>query len=300
MRSTLAAVMLVGLAAVGCGESGTTASVGSKACMSLASCDLFDFNVSQCSFGAALLGSDYWSNVFKIEPEQVTCLAAAGSDCDAARKCLNKGAAPATCSGGRSCEGTVLVLCEDNLAAPGTRGTRRFDCASANLSCIANGATLDCGTASCSGLNASCSGNDLLYCQGDGVQRRYPCSESNATCVTTGIAPHCRGTGAACSQQSGNPLQPPPIRCDGTKVVFCVDGQEAPFDCGPYGLGCFANANDADFGCAFGNACDDDYNATCDANAKLTFCNGGNVDVFDCKGAGYSSCSPNDGGACIK
>ena len=46
MRSTLAAVMLVGLAAVGCGENGTTASVGSKACMSLASCDLFDFNVS--------------------------------------------------------------------------------------------------------------------------------------------------------------------------------------------------------------------------------------------------------------
>lgn len=292
--------LLVALAftAIACGKE-TTSSVGSRACVSVASCQLFDVNVSNCSFGVHLLGIDYVSNAFKITPEQVTCIAAAGSNCDNARRCLNNGNAPSSCSGGRLCEGTTLIMCEDNLAAPGTPGTRRFDCASVGLSCIANGNTLDCGTASCSGLNASCSGNDLIYCDGSGVQKKYPCGDYKATCITQGIVPHCRGTGPACSQTSNNPFNPPTIRCDGTKIVYCVDGQEAYLDCGTYGLGCFSDGDNG-YQCAFGAECDQGYDATCAADGKLTFCNGGKVDTFDCKGAGYASCDPDEGGRCVK
>lgn len=298
MKKVLVGVLLA-VAMAGCG-SGTSASVGSRACIAVASCGLFDVSLNSCSFGIHLLGNEVVSNSFKLTTTQVQCVASAGSNCDAARKCFNNGNAPATCTtGSRSCEGSTLVLCEPNLSAPGTPGTRRYDCANAGLQCITNGNNLDCGTASCAGINASCSGTDLLYCDSN-IQRAYPCGDFNATCVTTGLAPHCRGSGAACSQGGANPLNPPRIRCDGAKIISCVDGQEAATDCGIYGLGCFANLNGNAFECAFDDQCDQSYNSTCSADGVLTFCNGGKVDTFSCKSNGYSACAPDNGGRCIK
>lgn len=284
--------------ATGCGSE-SSASAGAKACVALTSCGIVATNLTSCTYSVHTLGLDYIANAIHASQAQATCVANAGADCDAVRKCLNNGAAPASCNGGRSCEGNTIVLCENNLAGPNMMGQRRYDCSNGGLQCIANGATIECGSASCSGLNASCNGTKLDYCPGNGVETQLDCSNFSGTCNTATVA-HCRGTGATCSQTSINPFDPPRIRCQGKQVVFCLDGQEGFLDCGRFGLGCFPNINGHDFDCGVGGECDTNYNATCANDGTLTYCNAGKVDTFNCKGQGYTSCSPDGGGRCVK
>jgi hypothetical protein len=281
----------------GCGSSSSvvTGASGSRACVTSAACGLLD-GVSLCTSGVAGVNNDRIAVGARTSAATVNCLAAAGTDCVAARKCLDGGATPSPCTVGSapSCAGNQLVRCSQEAGTGGMGGTTEFDCAGAGLVCVTgtNG-VVDCGIGSCSGLSANCVGDKLQYCA-TGIVRELDCGEAKATCVSTGV-PHCRGTGAPCSQTSLDPLDPPALRCDGTRVVTCVDGQEASFDCATLQLGCYANVNRKAFGCALGNQCDPtSFSDTC-AGLKLSYCDDGVPATFDCGAAGFKNC---DSGRC--
>lgn len=300
MKRVLLAFALV---AVGCGDSKVTQQSGAAACITAAACGIVDIGVSACSQAVAQINDPSVSVRIHLSPGQVNCIANAGSDCAAAKKCLANGMTPAECSGlSSSCAGNVWQTCS---AAAGTgtasQGMQLFDCGQVGQMCVANGNNVDCGYGTCSGSSKACvspdgtSGGNLLEQCDNGILRREDCTRIDASCNPSGIlGPHCRGNGPACS--SG--VLDGPLRCDGSVLVSCVDGAEARFDCASLRLGCFAKAGGGGFGCAAGNECDPgNYPITC-VGSTLKFCNNGKVQTFDCASAGFSTCSPNNGGSC--
>jgi hypothetical protein len=196
--------------------------------------------------------------------------------------------------GPQSCNGTFLQSCS---SSGGQNFTTQFDCATYGQMCVSGKQNVACGIGTCTGLSANCSGAVLQTCDGNGVLNALDCSALNSTCaVTIGIG-HCRGTGPSCQTGLGNSNNS--LRCDGeNKIVYCFDGQEAEFDCSTIQTKCFANAKGHNADCALGNACDPgSYSPTC-SGTKLTFCNNGRVDTFDCAGGGWTGCDPDNGGRC--
>jgi hypothetical protein len=179
-------------------------------------------------------------------------------------------------------------------------GLKLFDCSIATGETCVLAGTAQCGIGTCSkNGDTTCMGNILQTCQ-NGVLRNTDCTKTNSVCAVTNIGPisisHCRGSGASCTQSDSSKG----LRCDGNKVVYCYDGQEAEVDCSQYHLSCIPNANaSGNFGCAQGSECDpSNFNETC-TGSVFTFCNAGKIDTFDCVGHGYASCDAANNGGCV-
>lgn len=297
---------LIIVAAASCGNKGVTTQSGAAACITAAACGIVDAGVSQCTQFVALVNDPSTAAAAHISASEVLCLANAGSDCTAAKKCLGGNNTPAVCSGvADSCNGNIWQSCTDAAGTGGMKGMQQFDCASSGELCVANGNNVDCGFGTCSGGQPSCVGPDgnpggnlVQSCQ-NGITKHQDCTLFNASCNPSGLlGAHCRGNGPACSSPSfGNNT----LRCDGTVLVSCLDGQEAKRDCAPFNLGCYPNPNGAaGFSCAAGNECDaNSFTSSC-VGTKLTFCNDGKIDQIDCAASGFSTCNPNNGGSCSK
>jgi hypothetical protein len=288
------------LAAAGCGD-GVTATSGAAACNTAAACGILPggniIGISACTQFIQAVNEPEGANFVHIDPDEVNCLAEAGSDCDRARACLNYGQTAASCSGtSQMCDGNTWVSCDGLTGINGNNGTRRFKCSSLNAgaSCLVANGQADCGYATCAIGFPTCDGDVLETCT-TGIRQRYDCGRTNSTCVPgAGLSQaHCRGTGPGCSG-TGN------LRCDGTFVVSCSDGQEARYDCKRQNLGCFEHANTRGVDCALGEECDPaDFAAECNG-LKLTYCNKGRRSQINCGDYGFNGCTPNMGGRCTK
>jgi hypothetical protein len=278
---------------VGCGGGidHITASTGAKACATISSCGVG--GVTSCTRFITSVNNDSTAPLTHFSASEVSCLASAGADCDAARRCLNGGKTPSPCTGAsNSCSGNVLISCSPLGGSNGTSGTIQFDCGAYGQMCVANNNRIDCGFGSCSGLSAQCVGNVLQTCDGS-IVHQVDCSQYSAVCVSSGI-PSCRGVGAACDKGQANGS----IRCDGNTLVICADGQEARFSCGSIEEGCFPNADGTGFGCAAGGDCTPtSFSPTC-TGTTLHFCNNGKSDTLDCASIGFHGCSADNGGKC--
>lgn len=294
-------LLALSLVVVGCGSSKVTQQSGAAACITAAACGIIDTGVSSCTQVVGFINDSAVQADAHLSASQVNCIANAGSDCAQAKKCLANGMTPAACSGGgASCDGNVWQACTTLAGSGGNQGMQLFDCGDVGQMCVANNGNVDCGFGTCSGGTPSCvtpdgmpGGNLLQHCD-NGILKRDDCTRLGASCNPSGV-PHCRGDGPACSAPS---VFNPTLRCDGSVLVTCVDGGEARYDCAKLGLGCFANVGGNGFGCAAGNDCDpENFTATC-VGTKLSFCNQGKIQTTDCKSAGFTTCSPNNGGSC--
>lgn len=302
MTTKLSLVTL--LLVAGCGNSTVTQQSGAAACITASGCNILPGGISACTQSVVLVNEPSIAAGAHLSPATVNCIAAAGSDCAAAKKCLGGGATPASCSGNAtSCVGNSWQQCNLAAGSGGNGGVEVYDCSSVGQMCVTNNGSTDCGFGTCSTGAATCvtpdgtaGGNLVQSCNG-GIIKRQDCTSYDASCNPSGIlGAHCRGNGAACAATS---ITDNTIGCDGSVLRLCADGQEERYDCGKVNLGCFMNpSNGVKFGCFAGNACDpNNYSATC-VGTKLTFCNKGLVQTADCASAGFSTCNPNGGGSC--
>jgi hypothetical protein len=292
--------------AAGCG-SGVTQQSGAAACITASACGIFSGGISACTQVIEYVNDPAFVSVFhlKFTAAEVNCIASAGHDCVAAKRCLANGMTPAPCSGnGASCMGNQLQQCTAAAGSGGNNmGTQIFDCSAIGEMCLASGNNVDCGYGTCSGGTASCvnaagaaNGNLVQTCD-NGILQRQDCARVGASCNPSGVlGAHCRGNGPSCSAPS---ITNNSLRCEGSVLVSCLDGQEGRYDCGQLNLGCFPNpGGNAGFNCYAGNDCDpNNYMATC-VGTKLSFCNKGKVQTVDCGGAGFTGCNPQGGGSC--
>jgi hypothetical protein len=298
-------IFVLGLVAVaGCG-SGVNGSSGAAACATASTCGLIAGGISQCTTTIAQVNDPNTAAAVKINAAQVNCIAAAGANCDAARKCLNGGQTPAACTGNsQSCTGNVLTTCDSVTGTNNNNGTRQYDCTSEGSGqiCIVSNGNTDCGVGTCSGYTTRCTGNVLQTCGfTDSIEHDLDCSKNGSTCEPSGLAPHCRGTGATCSTTDVAGA----LRCDGHFLVSCVDGQEAKEDCSRFNLGCFPAPagstlpGQTGFSCSLGSDCTSvTGSVTCEGNI-LHFCNNGKFDTLDCGANGFVGCDATAGGRCM-
>jgi hypothetical protein len=293
-------ILAVGLL-VGCSGGNTvTPANGVAACATASSCDLLgQGGIQSCASNVLAINNPALVAFFRVplSGSQVNCLAQAGKDCDAARKCLNNGMPPTSCSGTgpQSCVNmTTLQSCSTEN---GGNYTTQFDCSFYGEMCLSNNNKVACGTGTCSTAGSSCMVNVLQTCDANGFYHQTDCAQVGSTCVAGAVTSHCRGTGPTCTGPAFG-LGDNSLRCDGDKLVNCFDSQEAPFDCTTLQTHCFANAKGVHAACALGNACDPaNYQVVC-MGTKLQFCNNGKVDTFDCAGGGWTTCKPDNGGSC--
>jgi hypothetical protein len=294
-RAGLALIFLVG-----CSNNNTvTSSSATKACVTATACGLVAGGVSQCTANALAVNNPLVAAVVYFSPQIVNCVAAAGSNCDNARKCLNGGQTPAACTGtSQACMGTVRTSCMD--LGGGGNMTTQFDCGDIAQMCVVNtaGTVASCGYGTCAGASTMCTGTKVQSCS-NGIVEQADCADFGSTCVVGALGnAHCRGTGATCQSTLTGDLIGNPLRCDGTVLVRCADSMESKFDCSSQNQKCVANVNNEAFGCALGSDCETaTFSATCAAN-KLTYCNDGIISTFDCGSVGFKGCSPDGGGKC--
>jgi hypothetical protein len=297
MRKLSLLVLLV----AGCGNSSVTQESGAAACVTAAACNIIAGGVSACTEIIAFVNDPDSASRAHISPSEVNCIANAGHDCVAAKKCFAGGQTPALCSGNsESCVGNVWQSCDALAGSGGNNGVQTFDCAAYGQMCLANNGNVDCGYGTCAtgssmcvGADGASSGNFVQTCEG-GILHRTDCSKLSATCNPSGVA-HCRGNGDACAAPS---FTNDTLGCDGNVLLHCLDGQQAREDCGRYNLGCYPRPNGNGFGCFAGNECDPgNYGATC-VGTTLTFCNNGKIQSVDCGSFGFTTCNPNAGGSC--
>lgn len=298
-----AIVVALVVAVAGCGNPGVTQQSGAAACLAASACGILVGGVSACTQVIAFVNDPAVAASAHVSAAEINCIASAGHDCAAAKRCLGNNAMPASCNGNSdACNGNLWQSCTNAAGAGGNKGVQIFDCASVGRTCVANNGAVDCGFGTCSGGMSSCVGPDgsangnLVQRCTNGILQREDCTRTNATCNPSGIfGAHCRGNGPGCMSPS---LTNNTLRCEGAVLVSCADGQESRYDCGQLNLGCFPNPNGTGFGCFGGNACDpNNFTASC-SGTKLTFCNKGQVQTADCAGAGFAACSPNGGGSC--
>lgn len=292
-------ILVAAVTVMGCGSNGAvTADNGVKACAVASACKLGGVSpsVSQCSAQVAGVNEVFAARAAGISAEEVNCLANAGKDCDAARRCFNDGQEPQACTGSsESCDGTKLKTCSTATGTGGNRATATFDCSQVGEMCVASGNTIGCGLGTCSGAS-TCQGDLLMQCD-RGLLHSVDCGVFNSTCaVTLGIA-HCRGKGPSCTGDTLNPFAKP-LRCDGSALIYCFDGQEARFDCASEQTGCFANVKGQSYGCALGNECDPSTATTSCTGTVLSFCNNGKNAQLDCSKLGFTQCQAANGGSC--
>jgi hypothetical protein len=289
------------LLVAGCGNNSVTQQSGAAACITASACGVIAGGASSCTQFIAYVNNGEIASRAHISPSQVNCIAAAGSDCIAAKKCLAGNQTPAVCSGSsESCVGNVWQSCNVETGSGGNNGTQIFDCAAYNQMCVVMNGNIDCGYGTCApgagmcvGSDGVSSGNFVQSCDG-GILHRTDCTRVSASCNPSGVA-HCRGNGDACAAPS---LTNDTLGCDGSVLLHCLDGQKAREDCSQYNLGCFPRFNGTGFGCFAGNECDPgNYPASC-VGKVLKFCNNGKVETADCGAAGFANCNPNFGGSC--
>ena len=263
----------------GTGSAGNplTADQIEKACVAVYSCDfqaLGGKTVNDCM--TKLSDGDTLASYYR--PDQIRCLAAAGSDCTAALACIGMSIGSAgSCSDITACNGSVFHSCQ---------GGRSFDtqCAgglyfTSDTTCLATGGTHTCGLATCTQTSTTCDGTRLVHCNGS-LETVFDCGPYGMTCDGS---PSCVGAGAACSAAS----------CQGTSWVRCEGGHEARVDCAAALQG--GTCVDATTGCGFAATCADSSPATCNGNV-LTACVLGTPMTLDCVAAGYQGCSA---GECV-
>jgi hypothetical protein len=276
---------------------------GAAACATATACGLVDpvsaHGVSGCTVQALSTNDPIIAAASHISSSIVNCIAAAGANCAAAKRCLGGGATPAACTGNSaSCTGTVLSFCADAAGTGGQRAMQKFNCGEVGQMCVVTGATADCGVASCAPGAGGCVGTRIQACQ-NGILKEYDCALYGSTCVVGALnVAHCRGTGAPCLTQGFSPIGNP-LRCEGNVLVRCADSQEARMDCGVDNQLCVAGVTGEPFGCALGSSCTPgSYSATC-AGLVLGYCNDGVISSFDCGAYGFKGCSPQNGGTCV-
>lgn len=294
----------------GCGNhSGpVTQQLGAAACITAHACGLGLLgDVSECSEMISYVNDSQYAVTFRLTPSQVGCIAAAGADCAAAKRCLAGGRTPAACpTVGESCSGDSWQSCTSVAGSGGKFGVRTFDCAAYGQRCIAIGTTADCGfggcmsgetPATCVTADGSPGGNFAETCLGYGTLHRRDCVLLDASCNSSGaLGGHCRGNGPTCAAA---PLgSDDTLGCDGTVLLHCLDGQQAREDCSRYGLGCFARLTGGGYGCFAGDECDPFNPAASCAGKSLSFCNNGKMQTFDCGAAGFATCDASNGGSC--
>ena len=297
----------------GCGPS-ITASSGAAACIVASSCGLVGTSASSCTAfissindpSLALLEdieNPIGGGVSHISPAQVNCIASAGTDCAKAKACLDNGMTPAACSGNsNSCMGTFIVSCSahDGIERQQRPVRVRLLDAGRGLHLPGGQRRRRLRHATCGGGNPTqCMGNIIQGCK-DGIFEQVDCATFSSTCVTAGLEAHCRGSGASCSTNATANNPAAAIRCDGSVLVTCSDGQEARYDCGRQNLGCFPNpGGNGGFDCYAGSDCDSTtFTSTCSGNT-LTFCNKGKIDTFNCGFNGFTGCDAG-AGTCSK
>jgi hypothetical protein len=306
MRRLLALTTLpvVVLAAACNNDQTVNSATGVAACATAIACNIVDavstHGISGCTAQALSTNDVVVAAASHFSTEIVNCIAAAGSNCDAAKKCLGGGETPAACTGSSSsCSGAVLSFCSQAAGSGGNMGVQKFNCGDVAEMCVVNNNAAECGVGSCAAGGGMCVGTKVQSCN-NGILQQYDCASYGDTCVSGALnIPHCRGTGPSCQTQGlgflGNAL-----RCDGNVLVRCADSQEARFDCAVQNRLCVANVNGEAFGCAHGSSCNPStYSATC-AGAVLSYCNDGVIGTYDCAAAGFKGCSPNNGGTCTQ
>lgn len=293
------------------GNGPVTTQSAAAACITASACDIPIFvaggsDVTNCVGLVPYVNNPERALGLLLTPSRVNCVAAAGSDCAAAKRCLAGGNTPKTCTTvGESCDGNTWTSCLLALGSGGSFGERTFDCAAYGLLCIGKGGSADCGVAGCMPDAGACvtadnmpGGNFVTGCYGQGTLKLRDCGRLAATCVPAGLTSpaHCRGNGATCTAPPGGADDT--VGCDGNVLLHCLDGQEGREDCGQYGLGCFPRLSGGGYACLAGVDCDPYATSPTCAGKALTFCNNGKMQTFDCGAAGFATCNPNNGGSC--
>jgi hypothetical protein len=290
------AYMSLLLLSAACSSNSISTANGVAACAAVSACNLLgQSDVQACANEVAIINDEQLAALLHIpvSAAQVNCLAAAGPNCDAAKKCLNDGQVPGTCtgSGGQTCNGTVMTSCD---SSHGAGFTTTFDCATYGEMCLVGSNRAECGSGTCAATGSTCNGTSIQTCDNNGVYTLFDCAQEGAICIAGPIAV-CRGSGPACTASSSADQS---LRCDGNVLVNCVNQQEASFDCARTGTQCFDNAKGQHAACALGNTCNpDNYAATC-SGTVLSFCNDGKPDTYDCASGGFTTCNPANGGKC--
>ena len=141
-------------------------------------------------------------------------------------------------------------------------GIQLYDCSSVGEMCVTNNGNTDCGYGTCCGGRSShlrdaptaataatwCSAATTASCSARTARASTPRATRRASSARTAAA-----TVPACSK---GPIGDTSLRCDGSVLVSCADGQEARQDCGSDNLGCFSGVGGNAFGCAAGSDCD--------------------------------------------
>src|SRR5512147_998281 len=131
--------------AAGCGNSKVTQSSGAAACVTASGCGILT-GISTCTQFIAYVNDPLIAGTLHISPDQVNCIANAGSDCAAAKRCLGNGSMPASCSGNaKSCIGDQYQECTLAAGSGGNMGLQLYNCASVGKMCVTNGGNTDCG-----------------------------------------------------------------------------------------------------------------------------------------------------------
>jgi hypothetical protein len=281
VNASLVLVLSLATLLAGCGSDGpgtASADDAARACATSYACGLRfagaygRTGVSGCAVVLSQLNDRATAAAQLAGPRELRCLAGA-ADCAAARRCLNGGADPQSCTGALGgCNGDMLVFCSPQ--GDGTSATARFDCASAGRRCSGPGA------------------GAYPYCAGEAP-------------ATDDGAPACSDPGAVVDLYHYDGL-----RCDGADtLVVCRAGHEARVDCRALGLGCFATRDTDRYNpsvgydvarCAVAADCDPFTTAaTCDGS-KLTFCANGALFTVDCASRDGAGCDPAQGGRCTK
>jgi len=248
-----------------------------KACIAAYSCD-FAGSASKC--GNDLSDGD--TLVSEFRPDQIRCLAAAGSSCATALACIGLALSAPCGPEGTTCMGTVEHTCQNATA---------FDtqCAGGlwftpDSTCVTTNTGHGCGLTTCTS-GASCDGARAHDCA-NGIDQVVDCAVYGMTCASNGTLASCVGTGAACTGQ----------RCDGSTWVRCQGGREQRVDCAAQlEGGTCVTASDGALFCGYANECSNATASTCNSNV-LSFCVLGKQMTFDCSAAGYAGCS---GGNCV-
>jgi hypothetical protein len=249
-------------------------------CVTLMSCGLEAGPITGCTFVKNTL-DDPSTQGMPIDARELACLAAAGSDCDAARRCVNAGQAPTTCAS-LPCTGAFINFCD----ALGERGA--IDCSlQGGLTCVVDSIGRgECGAPSCGASQLLCAGSIAEACNNGTAHETLDCASLGAPCVS---GQSCVGTGSACSA----PGFYTPLRCEGDVLVNCVQGFEARRDCAALGEHCLQSGQQSY--CALGNTCSITYASSC-SGSVLSYCDDGVVEAVDCVALGFAGgCVPGNG-----
>jgi hypothetical protein len=222
-------------------------------------------------------------------PSVVKCVLASNQSCGAVKLCFNDGRTFDACRlhDKLACLGNIVEFC-DPYDDSGT--TWSVECAAGTTCSVPGGG---CNYGLCSGPPYSCAGTTVRSCDPvapDAASYLHFNDEcTTATTATCGPGPDggatCIGTGPACTED----------RCEGTTLVSCQGGHEAPYDCASVGLLCIDAGNDGgETGntgvyCALGNDCGLLPHPSCDGDV-LHFCNEGLLASVNCATSGWGHC----------